>query len=97
MKKFFLQDSVFVGVVAGLGAELVYCVLLTVGMLLAGVSPFEHIRWYAGKFVCLILVLQRYAKRREFPVVDKTLIVVLFITFLPYIVYLLKTNALLMQ
>lgn len=97
MKKFFQQDTVMVGLVAGLGTELAYCLVLTVGLLVAGMPPLEHIRWYAGMFVCLILVLHRYAKRREYPTVGKTLIVVLFATFIPFIIYLLKSNTLTMQ
>lgn len=97
MKKFFQQDSILTGLVAGLGSELGYVVALTVGLLIAGEAPQEHIRWYGGMFICLILVLQRYAKRREQPKVTKTLIATLFVTFIPYIVYLLKTNTLQMQ
>ena len=97
MKKFFQRDSVATGLVAGLGSELGYCIMLTAGLLIAGLAPLEHIRWYAGMFVCLILVLRRYAKRHEYPLVAKTLIVVLFATFLPFIIYLLKSNTLTMQ
>lgn len=97
MKKFFRQDSILTGLVAGLGSELGYVVVLTVGLLLAGETPLEHIRWYGGMFICLILVLQRYAKRREQPKVTKTLIATLFVTFIPFIIYLMKTNALQMQ
>ena len=97
LKEFFAQDKVIVGSVAGLGSELGFVLALTAGLLIAGQPPMEHIRWYGGMFLCLLLVLQHYAKRREQLKVTKTLIVVLFVTFLLFIIYLLKSGALTMQ
>lgn len=96
IKKFFSQDSVLVGLVAGLGTEIGFAILLTIGLMVAGEPPMEHIRWYGGMFVCLLLVLQRYVKRRMLHV-TKTLIIILFVTFLVYIVYIIKSGALVLQ
>ena len=81
MKKFFAQDKVIVGIVAGLGAEL----------------GLAHMRWFAGMFFPLILVLHHYAKGRTQLHVTKTLIVVFFVTFLAFMIYLLKSNTLVLQ
>ena len=39
MKRFFTQDTILVGLVAGLGAELLFCLLLAAGLLVAGQWP----------------------------------------------------------
>lgn len=97
MKKFFEQDKVIVGIVAGLGAEIGFCVALAVGLLIAGEPLMAHIRWFAGMFFLLILLLHHYAKKRTQLRVTKTLIVVFFVTFLAFMFYLLKTNTLVLQ
>lgn len=97
MKKFFAQDKVIVGIVAGLGAEIGFCVALAVGLLIAGEPLKAHIRWFAGMFFPLILMLHHYAKKRTQLRVTKTLIVVFFVTFLAFMFYLIKTNTLVLQ
>ena len=56
-----------------------------------------HVRWFGGMFIPLILVLHHYAKGRNQLRVTKTLIVVFFVTFLAFMIYLLKTKALVLQ
>lgn len=97
MKKFFAQDKVLVGIVAGLGSELGFCLVLAVGLLIAGEPIAAHVRWFAGMFFPLILVLHHYAKGRTQLRVTKTLIVVFFVTFLAFMIYLLKSKALVLQ
>lgn len=97
MKKFFAQDKVIVGIVAGLGAEIGFCVALAVGLLVAGEPLSVHIRWFGGMFFPLILVLHHYAKKRTQLQVTKALIVVFFITFLAFMFYLFKTKTLVLQ
>lgn len=94
IKKFFSQDRPIVGIVAGLGAELGFCIALVVGLLIAGEPISAHIRWFGGMFIPLILVLHHYARRREQLKVTKTLIVVLFVTFLAFMIYILKARIL---
>lgn len=97
MKKFFAQDKPIVGIVAGLGSELAFCITLTIGLLIAGEPVMAHVRWFGGMFIPLILVLHHYAKGRTQLRVTKTLIVILFVTFLAFIIFIFKTKALVLQ
>ena len=97
MKKFFAQDKTIVGIVAGLGSELGFCLALAVDLLIAGEPIMAHVRWFGGMFIPLILVLHHYAKGGKQLRVTKTLIVVLFVTFLAFMIYILKTKALVLQ
>ena len=94
LKKFFSQDRPLVGIVAGLGAEAGFCIALAIGLLIAGEPIGAHIRWFGGMFIPLILVLHHYARKREQLKVTKTLIVVLFVTFLVFMIYILKARIL---
>ena len=94
LKKFFSQDRPLVGIVAGLGAEAGFCIALAIGLLIAGEPIGAHIRWFGGMFIPLILVLHHYSRRREQLKVTKTLIVVLFVTFLAFTIYILKARIL---
>ena len=97
MKKFFAQDKIIVGLVAGLGAELGFCLALALGLMIAGEPLMAHVRWFGGMFIPLSLVLHHYAKGRTQLRVTKTLIVVFFVTFLAFMFYILKTKALVLQ
>lgn len=94
LKNFFSQDRPVVGIVAGLGSEVGFCLALALGLLIAGEPIGDHIRWFGGMFIPLILVLHHYARRREQLKVTKTLIVVLFVTFLAFMIYILKARIL---
>ena len=94
LKKFFSQDRPLVGIVAGLGAEAGFCIALAIGLLIAGEPIGAHICWFGGMFIPLILVLHHYSRRREQLKVTKTLIVVLFVTFLAFMIYILKARIL---
>ena len=97
MRKFFAQDSILVGLVAGLGAEIGFAIVLTAGLLIAGETISEHMRWFGGMFIPLILVLRHYVKDHEHLRVTRTLIVVFFVTFLAFMIYLLKARILVLQ
>lgn len=97
MKKFFEQNKVIVGLVAGLGSMLGFAVALTAGLMIAGEPISAHIRWYGGMFIPLLLVLRHYAKHREQLNVTRTLIMLLFITFLAFMIYLLQSRTLTLQ
>lgn len=97
MKRFFSQDRVTVGLVAGLGSELGFVVALTVGLLVAGEAVSDHLRWYGGMFIPLILVLRHYAKGQAHLRVVKTLIVIFFVTFLAFIFYMLRSRTIVFQ
>ncbi len=97
MKKFFAQDKTIVGIVAGLGSELGFVIVLAAGLLIAGEHIGDHLRWFGGMFIPLILVLRHYAKGREHLRVVKTLIVVFFVTFVAFITYMLKARIIVIQ
>ena len=97
LKKFFTQDKVLTGIVAGLGSELGFVLVLAAGLLIAGEPVGNHLRWFGGMFIPLILVLRHYAKGREHLRVVKTLIVVFFVTFLAFIAYMLKVRIIVFQ
>lgn len=97
MKHFFAQDKIVVGLVAGLGSELLFCLLLALGLTIAGEPIAAHIRWFAGMFVPVILLLHHYSKRKTQLNVVRTLIVVFFITFLAFMIYTLRTGIITIQ
>ena len=94
MKKFLSQNTVWTGLVAGLGSEFAFCLLLAAALAIAGVDWQEHARWFGGMFIPLLLVLRTYAKRKEQLTVTRTLIAVLFVTFLAFMLFLIKKNLL---
>ncbi len=97
MKKFFAQDKILTGLVAGLCSEFGFIIVLAVVLLIAGEPIGSHIRWFGGMFIPLILVLRHYAKGREHLRVVKTLIVVFFVTFLAFITYMIKARIIVFQ
>ena len=97
LKDFFAQDKPVVGIVAGLGAEVGFCVALAAGLLIAGEPIGEHMRWFGGMFIPVILLLHHYAKRREQLRVTKTIIILFFVTFLAFVIYLFKARLIVLQ
>lgn len=94
--QFFKQDSLAAGLVATLGSEVLFLVVLAVGLMIAGISPTEHIRWWAGMFLPALLTLRYYAKHHLLSA-TRAAIVVLFVTFIAFMFYLLKSNTLVLQ
>lgn len=94
MKQFFHQDKVIVGIIAGLGSEVVLALLLTVGLMATGNWPptGSQIRWYAGVLIAPLLLLRYYSKRKQWLNVTRTIIVILFISAVAIIFYLLRTG-----
>lgn len=84
MSVFFKQNKPITGIVVTLGSEVAVVVLLYAGLLIAGISPIEHLRWFGGCFIPPVLLLRYYAKKRDCPVVTKTIIITLFITFMAF-------------
>ena len=97
MKRFFSQDKIAVGLVAGLGSELLFCLLLATGLLIARQDLMEHIRWFGGMFIPILLILRAYAKGRQHLTVTKTLIVVFFVTFVAFMFYLLNAHIIVLK
>lgn len=90
MKHFFQQDTITVGLVAGLGSIALLALLLTAGLLIAGEAPMDHLTWYAGCFVAPLLIMRYYIKQQK-ATVAKTLMTVLFLTFIPFMFVLFRT------
>ena len=97
IKQYLNRDNVAVGVATGLSVMLAYCLLLTVGLLIAGETVTDHIRWYGGMFVPLLLVLRHYAKKGTQLTVTRTLIVLMFVTFVAFIYYLFHAHILVLK
>lgn len=97
MKKYFTQDKVMVGLVAGLGSELLFCAVLAAVLLLAGVGVSGHERWFAGMFIPPLLILRAYARGKKHLTVTRTLIVVFFVTFVAFMFYLLNAHILVLK
>ncbi len=91
-KHFFTQDTLLVGLVAGLGSLLVTALLLTVCTF--HLSPLtSHLSWYAGCFIPPLLIMRYYVKLQKSTVV-KTIIVTLFVTFIAFMFLFFKTHSL---
>lgn len=88
MKQFFHQNKVLVGIVAGLGSLLACALLIGLVLAIVGIPVMEHLNWFAGCFLPLVLVLRYYAKEKEYLTVTKTLIVVTFLAFVAFMVIL---------
>ena len=92
LKRFFIQDTPLVGLVAGLGSLIVTAMLIT-GILLVTGNVSTLLSIYAGSFVPPLLIMRYYVKLQLSTVV-KTIIVTLFITFIAFMFLLFKTHSL---
>lgn len=90
------RDTIGTGLLAGLGTSCALAILLTFGLMLAGLHPLEHLRWYAAAFIPPILLLRTLVKR-QYLLATKTLMVTLFVTLVSFIAILLRTNTLQLQ
>ena len=92
MKHFLQQDTIVVGLVAGLGSIALLALLLTAGLFIAGEPPLAHLTWYAGCFVAPLLIMSYYIKMQK-AIVAKTLMVLLFVTFIVFMFILFRTHS----
>lgn len=97
MKRFFTQDRIIVGLVAGIGSELVTTLLLAAVLLISGLGISGHERWFGIMFVPILLILRAYAKSKTHLIVTKTLIIVFFLTFLAFVFYLFQAHILVLK
>lgn len=93
LKEFFKKDTVFVGLVTGVGSLLLTALLLTVGLVIAGEHTPTHLSYYAGCFVPPLLIMRYYVKLQH-SVTVKTLMTTIFITFIVFMFFLFKTHSL---
>ncbi len=96
LKRLLERDTIATGILLGLGAIIATAVLLTLGLLVAGQPLGSHLRWYAACFVPPLLLL-RYVIKLQRITITKTLIITLFLTFIPFMAYLIRSNNLLIQ
>jgi hypothetical protein len=92
MKHFLQQDTIVVGLVAGLGSIALLALLLTAGLFIAGEPPLAHLTWYAGCFVAPLLIMRYYIKMQK-AIAAKTLMVLLFVTFIVFMFILFRTHS----
>ena len=95
-KRLLERDTIATGLLLGLGAIIATAALLTLGLLVAGQPLGSHLRWYAACFVPPLLLL-RYVIKLQCITITKTLIITLFLTFIPFMAYLIRSNNLLIQ
>ena len=91
IKRFFSKDTIAVGLAAGLGSIILTALLLFVGLKIANEPVLAHLRWFAGCFVPPLLLLRYFVKQKQ-GIVTKTLFVILFFTFIAFIIYLFSTH-----
>ncbi len=96
LERLFARDTIATGLILGLGSMVLTALLLSAGLLIAGQPLGAHLRWYAACFVPPLL-LMRYAVKLQHSTTTKTLIITLFLTFLPFMAYLIRSNNLPMQ
>lgn len=94
MKKFFLDDKPIVGIVAGLGSLVLSASLVWLALALLGMPLMENIRWFALTFVPLAVIVRCYAKSQKHARVLKTLLSILFVSFVAFMfLFLNQPNA----
>ena len=96
LKRLLSCDTIGTGLILGLGSTLATALLLTLGLLVFGLPPAEHLRWYATCFVPPILLL-RLSVKQQHTTTTKTLMTTLFLSFIPFIILLFRTHSLQMQ
>lgn len=89
-----IKDNILSGVLLAIGSEVAVALLLSAGLLIAHQPIMTHISWYAGCFLPPILLLRHFAKTQQHPVVTKTIATVLFLTFIPFMYYLISHHIL---
>ncbi len=93
IKERLFRNTVGSGLLLGLGSMAATAALLTLGLLIAGLPLGEHLRWYAACFIPPILLL-RHSVHLQHSTAVKTIFVTLFLTLIPYLAFLLKSNIL---
>lgn len=89
LKTFLHTNQIATGIVVGLGLELIVGLILYLGLTIADISIVEHVKWFAVIFVLPIFALRYYVKKTQYHKVIKTLMVLLFATFIAYMFILL--------
>lgn len=83
------QNTITAGIVLGLGVEIVTALLLWAVLLILGMPAEEHIRWFGVAFIPLVLLLRYMIKKTDRMLVSKTLMGVLFFSFVAFMFIIL--------
>lgn len=93
MSDLFKRDNVTTGLLLALGSEVVTGLLVWLGLIIANLSVESHIRWFGLCFVPPILLLRYFAKLKQHSIVTKTIIIVLFVSFILFMLLLFMTKS----
>lgn len=93
MPNLFKRDGITTGLLLSIGSEALTAALLWIGLVVAAQPVASHLRWFGICFVAPLLLLRLCAKRRDLPVATKTIIIVLFVTFVAFMFLLFRTKA----
>lgn len=89
LKTFLHKNQISTGVIVGLGLEIIGGFLLWVGLSAANIPIAANLRLFAAIFILPLLALRYYVKKTQHNVIIKTLMVLLFVTFIAYMFILL--------
>ena len=93
-QKHSLKVTILSGILLSLGSEVAVALLLSLGLILAH-QPIElHISWYAACYLPPILLLRHFARTQQHPVITKTIATLLFLTFIPFMYFLISHHIL---
>lgn len=90
IRSFFEEDSYIVGIAGVVAAELLSALLIFVVLWLLGANILEQMRWFAAAYIAPVMLVRHWAKRQMQPDTTKAAITTLFVTFIPFIVILLR-------
>lgn len=93
LSRFFTANRPIVGFAVVLGSELGFVLVLTLVLIIIGINPADHIRWFAGMFIPPVLALRHYAHKKELLKVTRAIIIGLFITFIAFMIYLFQSHS----
>lgn len=94
MKRFFLQDKALVGIVAVAASELLAAAILWSILTLIHYDLLLHLRWFAAAFIPGLLAMRFYMKQRQYLTSTKAAITTFFVTFLAFMIVLIKGHML---
>lgn len=93
MLDFFKRDGYVQGLLIALFSEVLTAILVLLALHIWKQPVEDSLRWFALCFVPPLLLLRYFAKHKAYPLVTKSVIVVLFVTFVIFMYLMFKFNA----
>lgn len=93
-QKHSFKDTILSGILLSLGSEVAVALLLSLGLILAHQPIEPRISWYAACYLPPILLLRHFARTQQHPVITKTIATLLFLTFIPFMYFLISHHIL---